>query len=391
MRLAVPGPPQRAPTRSPPPRPRTRSASTSTRCGAGLAAFQPPGMRMEVTQLPTGVTVLNDAYNANPASMAAALRTLAASRGAGAASPCSARCASSAPTAARRAPRRSARAAAAAGLDALFLLGAARRARCATGAEAAGLPAERIVVAASHDDARGARCTRSLPRRATSLLLKGSRGAAMEQVLRALRARRRRRAARDALPRSSTRCTPRYAPLNVFRYITFRTLLAGLTALTLSLLLGPLLIRRLSALQIGQSIRADGPAGARRQGGHADHGRHADPLLARSSRPCCSPTCSDWYVWIALARDPRPRAHRLRRRLGEGPPAATRRASRAASGSAAEFAIAGAGGAGALHLVRSTAGTLTMPFLKDVRPDLGLWYMPVRRRSSSSARRTRST
>src|SRR5439155_1653093 len=48
---------------------------------AGLEAFQPPGMRMEVTQLPTGVTVLNDAYNANPASMAAALSTLAASRG----------------------------------------------------------------------------------------------------------------------------------------------------------------------------------------------------------------------------------------------------------------------------------------------------------------------
>src|SRR5207244_12050016 len=48
---------------------------------AGLEAFQPPGMRMEVTQLPTGVTVLNDAYNANPAPMAAAPSTLAASRG----------------------------------------------------------------------------------------------------------------------------------------------------------------------------------------------------------------------------------------------------------------------------------------------------------------------
>src|SRR5439155_12090550 len=44
----------------------------------GLEAFQPPGMRMEVTRLPTGITVLNDAYNANPASMAAALRTPAA-------------------------------------------------------------------------------------------------------------------------------------------------------------------------------------------------------------------------------------------------------------------------------------------------------------------------
>ena len=51
-----------------------------------------------------------------------------------------------------------------------------------------------------------------------------------------------------------------YPPLNVFKYITFRTLLAGLTALTLSLVLGPMLIRRLSALQIGQAIRSDGPA-----------------------------------------------------------------------------------------------------------------------------------
>ena len=34
-----------------------------------------------------------------------------------------------------------------------------------------------------------------------------------------------------------------FPPLNVFKYITFRTLLAGLTALTLSLLLGPALIR----------------------------------------------------------------------------------------------------------------------------------------------------
>ena len=40
-----------------------------------------------------------------------------------------------------------------------------------------------------------------------------------------------------------------YPPLNVFKYITFRTLVAGLAALTLSLVLGPMLIRRLSALQ----------------------------------------------------------------------------------------------------------------------------------------------
>jgi len=46
---------------------------------------------------------------------------------------------------------------------------------------------------------------------------------------------------------------------NVFRYITVRTALAGLTALLLSLVLGPWLIRFLKKRQIGQEIRAEGP------------------------------------------------------------------------------------------------------------------------------------
>lgn len=47
---------------------------------AGLANYQPVGMRMRVEQR-GGITVINDAYNANPASMEAALRTLAAIEG----------------------------------------------------------------------------------------------------------------------------------------------------------------------------------------------------------------------------------------------------------------------------------------------------------------------
>jgi len=43
--------------------------------------------------------------------------------------------------------------------------------------------------------------------------------------------------------------------LNVFRYITFRTAGASVTALALSLVLGPMLIRRLREFQIGQVIR----------------------------------------------------------------------------------------------------------------------------------------
>jgi len=46
---------------------------------------------------------------------------------------------------------------------------------------------------------------------------------------------------------------------NVFRYITFRAIYAAVTALIISFLLGPWLIRKLKTLQVGQPIRDDGP------------------------------------------------------------------------------------------------------------------------------------
>src|SRR5215475_9469576 len=47
--------------------------------------------------------------------------------------------------------------------------------------------------------------------------------------------------------------------LNVFQYITFRTAYASITALLISLFLGPWLINRLRDFQIGQQIREEGP------------------------------------------------------------------------------------------------------------------------------------
>jgi phospho-N-acetylmuramoyl-pentapeptide-transferase len=51
----------------------------------------------------------------------------------------------------------------------------------------------------------------------------------------------------------------RIPAFNVFRYITFRTAMAAVTALILSLALGPATIRMLKKFQIAQSIRAEGP------------------------------------------------------------------------------------------------------------------------------------
>ncbi len=50
-----------------------------------------------------------------------------------------------------------------------------------------------------------------------------------------------------------------FGAFNVFRYITFRTAMATLTALLVALMLGPTLIRQLRQFQIGQEIRAEGP------------------------------------------------------------------------------------------------------------------------------------
>ena len=50
-----------------------------------------------------------------------------------------------------------------------------------------------------------------------------------------------------------------YRLFNVFNYITLRAVLACLTALAISLILGPALIRKLTAYKIGQSVRDDGP------------------------------------------------------------------------------------------------------------------------------------
>lgn len=52
---------------------------------------------------------------------------------------------------------------------------------------------------------------------------------------------------------------PIFGPLRLFGYVTFRTAFALLTALLISLLLGPYMIRKLRELAIGQFIREDGP------------------------------------------------------------------------------------------------------------------------------------
>ena len=53
---------------------------------------------------------------------------------------------------------------------------------------------------------------------------------------------------------------PLFPPFRLFGYVTFRTLVASLSALLVTILVGPWMIRRLHAMQIGQHIREEGPS-----------------------------------------------------------------------------------------------------------------------------------
>jgi len=90
-----------------------------------------------------------------------------------------------------------------------------------------------------------------------------------------------------------------YPVFNVFRYITFRTAMAAVTALAVALTLGPAMIRLLKRYQIAQSIRQEGPkthlvkAGVPTMGGLLI-------LLAIVSATLLWMDLSNRFVWIAL-------------------------------------------------------------------------------------------
>jgi phospho-N-acetylmuramoyl-pentapeptide-transferase len=90
-----------------------------------------------------------------------------------------------------------------------------------------------------------------------------------------------------------------FTVFNVTRYITFRTAAASLTALAISLLMGPWLIRTLREFQIGQVVRQEGPATHRTKAGTPTMGGLL--ILAASLIPTLLwADLTNVYVWIAV-------------------------------------------------------------------------------------------
>lgn len=87
--------------------------------------------------------------------------------------------------------------------------------------------------------------------------------------------------------------------LNVTRYITFRTAAASMSALAISLLLGPWMIRKVREFQIGQVIRQEGPTSHKAKAGTPTMGGLL--ILAASLGPTLMwADLTNAYVWIAV-------------------------------------------------------------------------------------------
>ncbi len=167
-----------------------------------------------------------------------------------------------------------------------------------------------------------------------------------------------------------------YSGFNVFRYLTLRAILGVLTALTISFVIGPYLIRRLSRHQIGQTVRNDGPpthlvkAGTPTMGGSLI-------LVSIAVTTLLWADLRNRYVWLVLAvtllfgligwvDDYR----KLVLRDARGLPARSK------------FfwqSVVGLGTAAFLYFTAATPAEteLVVPFFKHVYVPLGLLYIPV--------------
>lgn len=160
---------------------------------------------------------------------------------------------------------------------------------------------------------------------------------------------------------------------NLFRYITFRTIYATLTALLLSFLLGPWLIDRLQRLQIGQVVRDDGPKTHLKKAGTPTMGGLLI-LIALTVPTLLWADLRNVYVWLALAVT-----------VGFGLLGfvddyrkVTKRNTRGLAGRwklVGQIAIASVV-AVVLYTLDGYATTLAVPFFKELNPDLGIFYVP---------------
>jgi len=162
----------------------------------------------------------------------------------------------------------------------------------------------------------------------------------------------------------------RYPVLNVLRYETFRSVLAGLAALALSLALGSLLIERFRAAKIGQTIRDEVPQSHQKKAGTPTMGGLLI-VAATLAATILLADLRDPYIWIALfvtvafgAIGFTDDYLKLRRGRGQGLSGPQKLAWQFGCAFVAAFA---------LYEILSFNHTLYFPFLKHLHPSPPSW------------------
>jgi phospho-N-acetylmuramoyl-pentapeptide-transferase len=90
-----------------------------------------------------------------------------------------------------------------------------------------------------------------------------------------------------------------WSVFNVFRYITFRTIYATVTAFLICFVLGPWVIRKLSALQVGQYIQENGPEAHHQKAGTPTMGGTLI-IFAVAMATLLWADLTNRFVWILL-------------------------------------------------------------------------------------------
>lgn len=165
------------------------------------------------------------------------------------------------------------------------------------------------------------------------------------------------------------------APFRIFRYVTFRTAFASLTALFTALIVGPLVIGRLRDFQIGQYIREEGPKAHQQKAGTPTMGGLLI-VIAIIVPTLLWADLSNRFIWIAVfatiayaaigfTDDYTKVTHR--RNLGL--------TSRAKFGLQVAASIIGASLLIAMQTYGMYSTKLIVPFFKQFQPDLviGAW------------------
>ncbi len=171
-------------------------------------------------------------------------------------------------------------------------------------------------------------------------------------------------------------CHIYFSPLNVFRYITFRTALATLSAMILSFWMGPWIVRKLKSLKIGESIRTDGP--------QSHHSKAGTPTMGGVLiiAAILLPTLlwidlRNKYSWIVLG------SLMLFGFLGfidDYIKVAKKRSKGLSIKLKLLLQTVIAGGLGIVLYLLAKQGmfstAISFPFIKQLNPDLGLFYIP---------------